>query len=462
MKMKCKVLFAIFAVSVALLFVGCDLIAGNIDPNEGGTHSVSFVTNGGSTVSSFSVANGRTITRPEDPIKVDYTFDRESGEQQDTKYVFIGWYSDEALKERFDFSTKITDDITLYAKWRPVASSKITINGINYEKTEEVYAIDPDKIDDDITTITGSTPSFVDANADSMFIGVFWGGRQVSISPFIISRYEVTQELYEAIMTGRREDNGKALAATPWVCTSDNYRLPNIEGDNEQKYRPVENITWYDAVYFCNKLTDAVGGGLTKAYNISDIVVGTTGILTGHITSATVTLVNNADGYRLPTEAEWEFAARGGDTSSNVWNYMFSGNSSEDGKKCTSDQNTGLDEVGWYAYNRSNTDGTTALLIPNREDRVSDGTHQVGAKSANELGLFDMSGNVYEWCYDIPAKSKEKDPIGSAPNEDTRHVIRGGSWFNEAYRCVVSCQNLYEPDRTSMDIGFRVVRKAPR
>ena len=141
---------------------------------------------------------------------------------------------------------------------------------------------------------------------------------------------------------------------------------------------------------------------------------------------------------------------------------MFSGSKSETDKKCTDRQNSGLDSVGWYAFNRCNENGNTDSIIPSEDSRYSDGTHEVGLKAANELGLYDMSGNVYEWCYDIPIKSNELNPVGSAPNEDTRHVIRGGSWFNEANGCVVSCQTLWAPDRPSKDIGFRVVRKGTR
>ena len=207
MKKSCKLLVAMLAVFIMLLITGCDQL---MSPG-GGTDeafTVTFVTNCEATIDPVEVDSGEVVEKPTDPVKNDYTLDRNNPENAIvTQYVFIGWYKDEALSERFDFSTKITGNQTLYAKWRPIAKSGLNItpdggSATNYDNTEEMYVIDPRKMDDDFVTILGYTPGFLDESADDMEKGVFWNGQTVKLSPYIMSRYEVTQELYTAVMTG--------------------------------------------------------------------------------------------------------------------------------------------------------------------------------------------------------------------------------------------------------------------
>lgn len=139
-----------------------------------------------------------------------------------------------------------------------------------------------------------------------------------------------------------------------------------------QKYRPVENVTWYDAVYFCNVLSEMVG--LKKAYQINVERMEQDDYAVMHIKEATVGIIKGANGYRLPTEAEWEFAARGGNPNSAEWEYYFSG------------ENSSVNSVGWWTGNS-----------PEREKGC---THEVGKLKPNSLGIYDMSGNVYELCFD--------------------------------------------------------------
>jgi formylglycine-generating enzyme required for sulfatase activity len=135
----------------------------------------------------------------------------------------------------------------------------------------------------------------------------------------------------------------------------------------------------------------------------------------------------SAKGYRLPTEAEWEYAARGGDGSPG--NYTFSGSNN-------------VDEVAWY-------DGNSG-----------DKTHAVGTKEANGLGLYDMSGNVWEWCWDwygdFPYSSQ--DPVG-APSGSKR-VRRGGSWGHSAFYLRSTNRFYNKPSYRSSGIGFRLVHPA--
>ncbi|MDB4728512.1 formylglycine-generating enzyme family protein, partial [Saprospiraceae bacterium] len=129
--------------------------------------------------------------------------------------------------------------------------------------------------------------------------------------------------------------------------------------------------------------------------------------------------------YRLPTEIEWEFAARGG---TNSQAYEFAGSNS-------------LEKVGWYALNSGNR------------------THPVGEKEPNELGIFDMSGNVWEWCQDWYGRSRKKDKTNpKEPRNGKRRVLRGGCWGSNTEGCQVSNRGGNDPDSRINICGFRIAQ----
>lgn len=281
-------------------------------------------------------------------------------------------------------------------------SDDIVINGKKYEKTALADVIDT------ATTITGSGND-----------GVFIGGRTVTLSPYSIGKYEVTQELYEAVM-GK---NPSSYSSSP-------------ENGETQELRPVEQVNCYHAIVFCNKLSKKIG--LEKCYTITSggSEIDTDDLTFDAITAAysgwTVSCDLTKNGYRLPTAAEWEFAARGGDQNDDAWNYNYAGSNT-------------IGDVAWY-----NDDG----------DRATKKTHQVGLKKSNSLGLYDMSGNVFEICWDFSSPSKDEtvtDPYGESGLEYYR---LGGGCMETGVNLYVTTKNtLSVSDKTLYgDTGFRLAR----
>ena len=234
---------------------------------------------------------------------------------------------------------------------------------------------------------------------------IFAPERRITIDSFYMCDHEVTQGEFEDVMGA-------------------NPSKANTDGEDEKN--PVNYVNWYTAIAYCNKLS--LKDGLTPCYTVSCVSdwanLDYSSIPTAVDSTWDEAICDfSADGYRLPTEAEWEWAARGGEK------YTYSGS-----------DNAG--EVAWYTYSINFS-----------------ATNEVKAKKANAYGLYDMSGNVWEWCWDWQGRiDGSTGALGPQSTVTYHRIYRGGSWCSDLNQCTVSARIDNNPNYLNNTIGFRVVR----
>jgi len=307
-----------------------------------------------------------------------------------------------------------------YIRNIPVGNYTITCNLSGYEpQTKSLMIEENETASLDVKMVKGVSQAATATGKSGVEMVFMKGGRfqmgstdgdsdekpvhTVIVKDFYMSKYEVTQKLYQEVM-GTNPSHWK--------------------GDN----LPVERVTWYEAVEFCNALSRKEG--LTPVYTINKSRKDPNNKSSYDDIKWTVTWNQNANGYRLPTEAEWEYAAGGG--ASNRTKYA--GNNYE----------SSLGNYAWYTSNSGSK------------------THPVGEKQPNSLGLYDMSGNVWEWCWDWYgdySSSTQTNPAG--PSSGSDRVLRGGSWSNDATYCRVAYRGDGYPSDGNYGYGFRILRNVP-
>lgn len=231
-------------------------------------------------------------------------------------------------------------------------------------------------------------------------------GKSVTIPNFYVGKYEVTQKEWIEVMGSNPSE---------------------FKGDN----LPVEMVSWYDAVEYSNKRS--IQEGLKPFYNIDKLKIDPNNKSDNDNVKWTVTINAGANGYRLPTEAEWEYAASGGQLSKS---YTYSGSNN-------------ADEVAWYWKNAGDhylSGDWNWPLIENNHNR----TKPIGGQKPNELGLYDMSGNVREWCWNWYGDFDS--------NSGSLRVLKGGGWMGDVSSSELSYRGKFEANGIGPDQGFRVYR----
>lgn len=270
-----------------------------------------------------------------------------------------------------------------------------------------------------VIVLTLSACSLAQSNTSEPFVFVEGGtfvnttsqfyGHDVMVDSFYIGKHLITQKEWVEVM-----------GTNPSEFIGDNL--------------PVEMVSWYDAIVYCNERS--LKEGLTPYYTIDKQTTDPHNESIYDDVKWTITINEGANGYRLPTEVEWEYAASGGQLSAS---YIYSGSNDPD-------------DVAWYWKNAGDKMLTGDWNWPAISSNNNQ-TKRVGLKKGNELALFDMSGNVREWCWDWFEDEHTQSGL--------YRVVKGGGWLADVSTAEISFSGKFEANGIGPDQGFRVIRGEP-
>ncbi|MDR0320922.1 MAG: SUMF1/EgtB/PvdO family nonheme iron enzyme [Treponema sp.] len=380
-KRKMRIINISFAV-LAIFFIACD--------GDSELYTITFDVNGatsGTPPAVQEVSAGSSITLCG------------IGSLEKIGCIFGGWNTETSgagTNYHANSSYTVTADITLYAKWTLI----------------EIVTSD-----DGMTLIPAGTFIMGSSSIEPSHLSSETQHEVTLTESFYISQYPVTQAQYYAV-----------IGSNPSYLTSS-------DGDDPDN-RPVENVSWYDALVFCNKLS--IREGLSPAYRINGSTDTTVwGTVPTSVDTAwnAVQIVDGSTGYRLPTEAQWEYACRAGTTTAFNWGTDYID-----------------DNRANYQANYLDSNNTVLGVSLER-------TSEVGSYAPNAWGLYDMHGNVWEWCWDWfegYSSGARFDPSGASSGTD--RIIRGGCWSYTSHHLRSANRGISYPVKRDSSLGFRILR----
>jgi formylglycine-generating enzyme required for sulfatase activity len=244
--------------------------------------------------------------------------------------------------------------------------------------------------------------------------GAFVSGRTVTMASFAIAKYETTYELWYEVRVWA-EANGYTFANPG----REGYKGTDGSAPTGSKTHPVTMVSWRDVIAWCNAYSEK--NDMVPVYTYKGAVIRSS--LDSMADDAMMDKTKS--GFRLPTEVEWEFAARGGNPSNTNWNYTYAGSNT-------------AEDVAWY------------------KDNSGSNTHPIGTKAENGAGLYDMSGNVWEWCWDRYGSVSGSTPTDGASLGLDR-VKRGGCWNDSSQYLHSASRLIYSPSFRNYNLGFRLL-----